>query len=67
MCGIWFLCEDNGGTRINAEFKDRDKGLCWKCIDEKKKKKTTKYKGWTNGMLRRLQEEEEMLDKLEHN
>ena len=52
--------------RISDRFSDRDKVLCCACIEENKKKKTTKYKSfWTNGMVHRLQQEEDELDRLE--
>ena len=65
-CGLEGLVIGLQCLRISDRFSDRDKVLCCACIEENKKKKTTKYKSfWTNGMVRRLQQEEDELDRLE--
>ena len=65
-CGLEGLVIGLHCLRISDRFSDRDKVLCCACIEENKKKKTTKYKSfWTNGMVHRLQQEEDELDRLE--
>ena len=68
-CGCWFVfgvgsySEPRGGTVLGH---CAEGGLCWQCVDVLKQRRKTKYKkGWTQGMLDRLQQEEDMLDKLE--
>ena len=64
-CGLEGLVIGLHGLRISDRFSDRDKVLCGACIEEKKKNKTVRYKSfWTAGMVRRLQEEEDELDRL---
>ena len=64
-CGLEGLVIGLHGLRISDRFSDRDKVLCGACIEEKKKKKTVKYNSfWTAGVVRRLQEEEDELDRL---
>ena len=64
-CGLEGLVIGLHGLRISDRFSDRDKVLCGACIEEKKNKKTVNNESfWTAGMVRRLQEEEDELDRL---
>ena len=64
-CLRYFVC-GNGGVMISPDgSRARGKGLCWECIGRKRKKNNTKCNGWTQKMLDRLQEEEDMIDTLE--
>ena len=65
-CGCWFVfgvgsySEPRGGTVLGH---CAEGGLCWQCVDVLKQRRKTKYKkGWTQGMLDRLQQEEDMLN-----
>ena len=63
-CGCCFA-SGNGGVRMDPGYKDRGNGICWACVIRKQRKRRRSIKGWTPNMLDILQEEEDMLDKME--
>ena len=61
--GIGSYSEPMGGTKLGH----CEGGLCWVCVDVLALRRKTKYKKgwWTQGMLDRMQQEEDELDKME--
>ena len=61
--GIGSYSEPMGGTKLGH----CEGGLCWVCVDVLALRRKTKFKKgwWTQGMVDRMQQEEDELDKME--